>query len=288
MPEKTTVRVELFAGKKHGGVQNNRDNCMNPLRQLARRFLPDAIRKPLGSAIGKFEEFVFNPLCGLIFDLFVRHFRADGCVFEIPHGITSVSYRSCFLKRDYENEERELIKKFVRPTDSVLELGACLGIVSCVTNKILADKSRHVVVEGNPFCIPAIHRNRELNQCGFLVEHCAVANEREVTFYLHPRFVVGGTTQRKSARPVRVPALSLAELEVRYGPFSALVMDIEGAELEIFEVSQDILKNYRIVIVELHEWAIGAEKVERCREILRRAGLVFKQRADVTEAWQRD
>jgi FkbM family methyltransferase len=258
------------------------------IRQIARRFLPDSIRKPIGTLAGKSEDFVFNPLCGLIFDLFIRRFRADGCIFEIPRDITSTAYRSCFLKRDYENEERELIKKFVRPSDSVLELGSCLGIVSCVTNKILADKSRHVVVEGNPFCISAIHRNRELNGGGFLVEHCAVGSGREITFYLHPHFVVGGTTQRKSARPVRVPARSLAELENRHGPFNALVMDIEGAEMEVFEVSQDILKNYRVVIIELHEWAIGAEKVVRCREILRRAGLNFKQRAGITEAWQRD
>lgn len=261
---------------------------MNPLRQLARRFLPDAIRKPLGSAAGKFEGHLLNPFYGLVFDLFIRRFRADGCLFEIPHGITSVGYRSCFLKGDYEVEERDLIKKFIRPADAVLELGACLGIVSCVTNKILADKSRHVVVEGNPFCIPAIHRNRELNQCGFLVENCAASNQREVTFYLHPVYVVGGSTQRRSSRAVRVPAKSLSEFESRYGPFTALVMDIEGSELEIFEASHDILKNYRAVIVELHEWAIGAEKTGRCREILRRAGLTFKQRAGITEAWQRD
>jgi FkbM family methyltransferase len=261
---------------------------MNPLRQLARRFLPDAIRKPLGSAAGKFEGHVLNPVCGLAFDLFIRRFHADGCVFEIPHGITSIGYRSCFLKGDYEVEERDLIKKFIRPADAVLELGACLGIVSCVTNKILADKSRHVVVEGNPFCIPAIHRNRELNQCGFLIENCAVSNQREVTFYLHPVYVVGGTTQRQSSRPVRVPAKSLLEFENHYGPFTALIMDIEGSELEIFEASPEILNRYRIVIVELHEWAIGAAKIERCRDILRRAGLIFKQRAGITEAWLRE
>ena len=261
---------------------------MNSPRQLARRILPAAIRKPLGSAAGKFGELVFYPICGLIFDLFVRRFRADGCIFEIPRTLTSIGYRSCFLKGNYESEERELIKSFIRPSDSVLEFGACLGIVSCVTNKILADKFRHVVVEGNPFCIPAIHRNRELNQCGFLVENCAVSNEHEVTFYLHPVYVVGGTTQRKSSRPVRVPARALSDFESRYGPFTTLVMDIEGAELEIFEASQKFLDHYRVVIVELHEWAIGAEKVEACREILRRAGLKFQQRAGITEAWQRD
>jgi hypothetical protein len=57
---------------------------------------------------------------------------------------------------------------------------------------------------------------------------------------------------------VRVPAHALAELDARYGPFSALIMDIEGAELEILQASIEILNRYRLVVVELHEWAIGA------------------------------
>jgi len=260
----------------------------NKIRQLAQRYLPETIRKPLGIAAGRFDVAVVQPIQGMIFDLSGGRFHADGCEFIIPTDITSRSYRACFLEGDYEAEERELIRKFLRPTDTVLELGACLGIVSCVTNKILADKSRHVVVEGNPFCIPTIHRNRELNQAGFLVENAAVSNEREVTFYLHPIYVVGGTTQCKTSRPVRVPARSLADLETRHGPFTALIMDIEGSELEIFSASTEILKNYRLVIVELHPWAIGEENVERCREILAAAGLRFQQRAGITEAWQRD
>ncbi|MEI6197336.1 MAG: FkbM family methyltransferase [Verrucomicrobiota bacterium] len=250
--------------------------------------MPEAIRKPLGTLAGRFDGAIIKPLQGAIFDLSGGCFKADGCRFLIPKDITSRTYRACFLADDYEAEERALIRHFLRPADTVLELGACLGIVSCVTNKILADKTRHVVVEGNPFCIPAIHRNRELNQAGFLVENAAVSNEREVTFYLHPVYVVGGTTQRKSARPVRVPARSLADLENRHGPFTTLIMDIEGAELEIFSVSAEILKNYRLVIVELHAWAIGEAGVARCREILTAAGLRFQQRAGITEAWQRD
>jgi FkbM family methyltransferase len=153
---------------------------------------------------------------------------------------------------------------------------------------LLRDNTRHVVVEGNPFCIPAIHRNREINQCRFLVENCALSDQAEVTFYLHPTYIVGGTTQRQSNRPVRVPGRSLKELDARYGPFSALIMDVEGAELDALKPAGEILKSYRLVIVELHEWAIGAENVECCREVLRHAGLQFKQRAGITEAWQHD
>lgn len=258
------------------------------IRRVARSFLPDSIRKPLGSLAGKFDEAVVQRVQGLIFDLSGGKFKADGCTFIIPKDQTSLAYRSCFLSGSYEPEERDLVRAFLRPNDTVLELGGCLGIVSCVTNKILTDKARHVVVEGNPFCIPALHRNRNLNQCGFLIENCAVSNLPEVTFYLHPVYIVGGTTDRKTNLPVRVPGRSLNELATRYGPFTALIMDIEGAELEAFDVSREILKNFRLVIVELHEWAIGADGVERCRKILTEAGLKFKQRAGITESWQRD
>jgi FkbM family methyltransferase len=258
------------------------------IRTLARKFLPSRIRKPLGNAAGRFCQPVVYFIGGLAFDYIIRRFRADGCEFEIPRQLTSRTYRAGFLNNDYEAEERELIRKFIRKDDSVLEVGACLGIVSCVTNKLLGDNTRHVVVEGNPFCIPAIHRNREINQCGFLVENCALSNQADVTFYLHPTYIVGGTVQRKSSRPVRVPGRTLKELDERHGPFSALVMDIEGAELDALVPAAEILKNYRAVIIELHEWAIGAENVERCREILRHAGLQFKQRAGITEAWQRN
>jgi FkbM family methyltransferase len=260
---------------------------MSQIREFARRHLPPAVRRPLGAAAGLFYATVIQWIMGAIFDLKGGRFRADGCEFVIPKDITSRTYRSCFLNGSYEAEERELIRSFLRPTDTVLELGGCLGIVSCVTNKILADKSRHVVVEGNPFCIPSLHRNREINRAGFLVENCAVSNEREVTFYLHPVYVVGGTTQRKTDLPVRVPARSLAELDARHGPFTTLVMDIEGSELEIFSASREPLSRYRLVIVELHDFAIGEDGVQRCREMLAAAGLKFQERAGITEAWQR-
>ena len=257
------------------------------VRSIARRCLPEFVRKPLGNLSGKFDERVVQPIQGLIFDLSGGHFKTDGCTFVIPKDQTSRTYRACFLSDTYESEERSLVKKFIKSDDTVIELGGCLGIVSCTTNKLLADNTRHVVVEGNPFCVPTLHQNRNLNRCGFVIENCAITNAPTATFYLHPRFIVGGTTQRETARPVRVPGRSLTELDARYGPFTALIIDIEGAELEVFEGSRELLGRYRLVIAELHDWALGEKGVERCREILASAGLQFQSRAGITEAWQR-
>jgi FkbM family methyltransferase len=257
------------------------------LRNAARKFLPGPIRQRLGALAGKFNMYVIQALEGLIFDLRGGRFQADGCTFIIPKDVTTRQYRACFLRDTYEREERELICRWVRPEDRVIELGACLGVVSCVTNKILADKSRHVVVEANPFCIAPLYRNKELNQSGFLIEHCAVGSEPEATFYLHPVYIVGGSSQRATNRPFRLPAKSLRQLERERGPFTALIIDVEGSEREVFEDSKDLLKQYRLVIAELHEYAIGVDGVERCRRTLRDSGLLLVGQAGITEAWER-
>ena len=257
------------------------------IRQTARKYLPPGIRKPAGALAGSFKQDVLDVLEGLLFDLKGGHFHADGCTFVIPKDVTTRKYRACFLHNSYEREERELITRWIRPEDRVIELGACLGIVSCVTNKLLADKSRHVVVEANPFCIPTLYRNKEINQSGFLIEHCAVGSQPEVTFYLHPVYIVGGSSQHPTNRPVRLPAKSLRQLERERGPFTALIIDVEGSEREVFAESKDLLQQYRLVIAELHEFAIGAEGVERCRQILRECGLELVGKAGITEAWER-
>lgn len=257
------------------------------VRLAARKFLPPAIRQPLGAVVGSFKHYVIGTLMGLVFDLKGGRFHADGCTFVIPKDVTTMNYRSCFLTDKYEKDERELIRARVRPEDTVVELGACLGIVSCVTNSLLKDKTKHVVVEANPFCIPTLYRNKELNKAGFLIEHCAMGTLPEVTFYLHPVYIVGGSSQRQTNRPFRLPAKSLRQIEAERGPFSVLIIDVEGSEREVFEDSRELLRRYRLVIVELHEFALGASGVEHCREILRESGLRVVGQAGITEAWER-
>jgi FkbM family methyltransferase len=241
----------------------------------------------LGYIGGKVDQRIIQPLQGLLFDLKGGQFCVDDCTFVIPRELTTRTYRACFWQGSYEKEERGLIRRWIRPDDSVLELGACLGIVSCVTNKLLAEKSRHLVVEANPLCIPTLRRNKELNQAGFRVEHCAVGKPPELTFYLHPTYIVGGNAQRLTNQPVRVPAKALTQFVHESGPFTALIMDIEGGEREVIEESPALLKQFRILIIELHEFALGPEGVEKCREILRASGFVSVDTSGLTEVWQR-
>jgi len=235
-----------------------------------------------------FAHYVVNPLYGLLFDIRGGVFHADGCRFVIPKNMSTIGWRGVgFGRGQYEAEERQLMRQFVRPEDSVIEVGACLGVVSCVTNQLLRDRSRHLVVEANPLLIPWLHRNRELNGSGFIVEHCAVGKPPEVTFYIHASAVVDGSSKHKSARPVRLPCRSLRELHERYGPFTALIADVEGSEIDMLEDSHEVLKAYRLAVIEFHPTIIGEDKVARCKQLLTGCGLRPVGKAGFTEAWQR-
>ncbi|MDX1564158.1 MAG: hypothetical protein R3236_02075, partial [Phycisphaeraceae bacterium] len=75
----------------------------------------------------------------------------------------------------YETEEIEAIGRHLNPGLPVIELGACIGVLSCLTNRKLTDPSRHAVVEANPDLIETLQANRAANGCSFEIHHGAIA-----------------------------------------------------------------------------------------------------------------
>src|SRR5687768_5221852 len=79
-------------------------------------------------------------LAGWYFDVFMKRFRAENCFFEIPEQLTTRPGRGYFALDQYENVERRLVSKYITGTEHVLELGACIGVVSCIVNSRLKDR----------------------------------------------------------------------------------------------------------------------------------------------------
>jgi len=263
-------------------------NTIRSCRQFARNHLPSGIRQQVGAFAGRFFQRRVRPVLGLYFDLIVCRYRTDGCEFEIPRDLTDRNFRACFLLDDYENEERGLIAKYLRPADRVLEYGGCLGVVACTTNKRLEKGTRHVVVEGNPLLISTIAKNMAINDCSFRLLNAAAAPEPGyLSFHTHPQFVVGGSTRDVGGVRFEVGALPLGDAVKQHGPFNVLILDVEGAELELLEAGLDALKGFQTVILEMHPFVYGDGGLDRCRKVLGAAGLKRVDEVDHTEAWIR-
>ena len=210
---------------------------------------------------------------GLYFDLFRGMYRADGLTFEVPKDLTSRSFRSRFLFDIYEQEERALIRAHMPADVTVLELGACLGVVSCITNRLLRQPERHVVVDANPRVGEWIERNRRRNGADFAIEEGLVSRSSDGTFFLHD-LVVGGSADRVTSVRVTAPVLTIEELEERHAlTFDALVMDIEGGELVFVRENPDLFRRLRFACIEMHEFVLGDDGVAECESLLRAAGL---------------
>ncbi len=228
-----------------------------------------------------------NPLAGLIFTLSKKYYETDSCKFVIPWDLTSLCDRGQYYYDLYENEERQLVRKFVRPDDRVLELGGCIGVVSCVTNrKLLDDPKIHVVLEPNPQLCPYIKKNRQLNGCDFNIEQCVISDATDQKFCVDEK-ITGGSVARATGKELTVKSCRLTELENSYGKFNVLIMDIQGGEVELLELEESALGHFRLIVVEMHPSIVGEQPVEKCRQILRRLGFKLQERISTVEAWQK-
>lgn len=187
--------------------------------------------------------------------------RLDGCTFDLA-GITNGSTRIQLITNKYESAERHAIVRYLRRDIPVIELGGSMGVVACVTNKLLKDPTAHVVVEANPLAIPRLEQNRKLNGRRFEIVSRAIAYGADsVTFCPSTEMAGTSITRAGDQPPVTVPTVSLGELARDRGfkRFN-LVCDIEGLEYDLVCHEADVLRNADTIIMETHARYIGEEK----------------------------
>jgi len=227
---------------------------------------------------------------GLYFTYVQRTYKVGELEFHVPKDLTDLPFRGYFTIDRYEKEERKYLAQYLHKDAKVLELGACLGVVSGITNSLLDNPEHHVVVEANPALIPWIEKNRDHNGASYKIEHCIISDEPEITFYIDD-IIVLGSTKRSQGKPVNIPGKRIGELEAAHGfQFDTLVMDIEGGELDFFETNQHLLSQFRQIFMEVHPFGgmLTEEEVARCERILRRAGMSLTVRDGIFQIWEKE
>jgi len=165
----------------------------------------------------------------------------------------------------------------------ILELGAGAGVVGAV----IATRRRAsavLSVEANPNLIPYVRRLHALNglEGVMSVEHGVVltapAPPATVTFHLTGNFLGSSLTDTRPGRtrPVEVPVIPYAALRARF-PHDAIVMDIEGGELDFLRHAD--LTGVNAFVAEFHRDIYGKEGARECMRLLDRAGLKFREDA---------
>ncbi len=198
--------------------------------------------------------------------------RLDNSKFGLK-GIDGIA-QVAMLTNDYELPERRAVARYLRRDLPVIELGGSIGVVACVTNKLLKDRTAHIVVEANPLAIPHLQRNKQLNRCEFKIVNSAIAYGTDaVTFRPSSQMCASSINSEGDEPPVTVPTAQLGDL-VRLHGFSrfSLVCDIEGLEYDLVCHEADVLRNADTIIMETHARLIGERKIRSMMTRLQELG----------------
>lgn len=228
-------------------------------------------------------------LAGIYFTYFRKVFIKNGLTIHIPFDLTDFKFRGRFVLGSYEEEESRYLSQHLAPNAKVLELGSCLGYVSCLTNQLLIDKSQHVVLEANPKLIPWIEKNRDENNCKFVIENCIVSENEQNAFYIHD-LIVGGSAKRKTAYKIEIEGLSFVSLRKKHDiDFDTLVMDIEGGELHLFQNHKTDIAQFDKIFMEVHPFAniLTHKEAQECEDILSDLGFDITVRDGNFQIWEK-
>ena len=224
-----------------------------------------------------------NRVLGLLVELKGNRVSIGGVHIDVSDDCIGKGIKGRFALGVYERPEIESIERDLDRSTPVIELGACLGVVSCITNNLLIDRHQHVVVEANSRLVPIIERNRELNGGEFELINAALAyNQDMVTFYVG-KTITASALNRKKGKAVTVPTITLARiLHSHQFDRVSLIVDIEGAEYDLVANELELLsRNVTKIFMEVHESVLGPRKLAEMFSRLEEGGFeVIRRIAD--------
>jgi FkbM family methyltransferase len=209
--------------------------------------------------------------------------RLDGNKYVVPKNEQAEWFQGLLWLERYEVCERYAALKWLDPALPVIELGAAIGVVSCLVNSGLRERTRHICVEANPALIPVLRQNREHNGCQFVIKHGALAyGAVSVQFGVSDAFVESSTMARNAAHWVEVPAVQLERVLVDAAiEECSLICDIEGTELDLVAREGDCLRRrVRTIVLEVHPEQLGSDGINTLRDELARLGFAEQWRMD--------
>jgi FkbM family methyltransferase len=175
------------------------------------------------------------------------------------------------INGQYEQGEIEIIRLRIEPTDRIMEIGTGLGFVSTYCAKIVG--SDHVYsFEANPLNIEMAMRVYEKNNVRPHLQNALLSDcKGMIDFPVNRKSRLASSLLKASDEIVKVPQLSLNETIEALRP-DFLIMDIEGAEYDIFSTIR--FQTIKKIQVELHPSILGEARMNEIFDLLQVNGFV--------------
>lgn len=156
-----------------------------------------------------------------------------------------------------EPEVMHVMRKVVKPGDTVIDAGANIGFFSLFLSRLVGPDGRVHAFESLPYNSTRLHRQISLNGFDNIIVHQEALSSCAGTakFYAHPQDNgCSALWSDSNARPIEVVTAVLDDFGIRP---SLVKLDIEGAEQLVYTSSPQTLSN-AFVVCELNQVALRA------------------------------
>jgi FkbM family methyltransferase len=202
-----------------------------------------------------------TPFIGLIISkIYDNLLPYRGLNIYVENGLVTNRTKAHIFWGFYEGAEIRFIDKYFPVGLDTVELGSSIGVVSCYIRKKMAEENKLICIEAFPKLCVLGSKNLRLNDCSSnsVVLNSAINYSKEgVDIFFNPGSsnTTGSISTIKASKDsinIDKTTLSLI-IDNNSIKEYILVMDIEGAEIEIFLYEGNALIDCRHLFVELHE-----------------------------------
>ena len=206
---------------------------------------------------------LWSAVCGQRVGRLVARFTRDsirnhGLVFDTSDENYGPEVKAMMFWRLYERNEIRLVRRYIRPSDDVIELGSSLGVVASHIVTRLDRNARYLGVEANsrlsrPLCL---NLERHARCRSWEIVHAAISYPaKDRVLFEVSRFTANSKLATVTSTDIlEVSGETLSNLLQRYGMETySLVADIEGAEAGFIYGGETELAGCIRLIIELHD-----------------------------------
>lgn len=211
---------------------------------------------------------IANNFTGFLISKIWKSVRINGGVrIKISSKYISNTIKAYLFWGMYESAENRSIQKFLKTNYPVIELGASLGVITCLIHKY--NPPVHIALEANPFMIPLIKENlifNKLTEPNIINKAISYSGKSTVKFRLSQdntgSSISAVSEINDSTTIIDVETTTLSEIvTTNHIEKYILISDIEGAECLIFENDFELIRDECIMmIIELHESELFGKK----------------------------
>lgn len=188
--------------------------------------------------------------------------------------------RSLLFKERYEDHERALVRRLLKPGDRVLEIGTGIGLISVLCSRLVGEGNVRSH-EANPLLEPIIRRNYALNGLKPDLRMRAITLDGQpISFFRNDNIVSSSTIERGAfAEKVTVESDAFDVAIAEHRP-AVIIMDVEGAEVDL--LAQSSLEGVQHIVVEIHPHITGDDRVAAMLEAVIAKGFAVKDQSHKT------